>query len=477
MKKTVIRIVCFVLILIFVLVGVNNIFKVKYGDGIYDVTKFYELENDTVDVLILGSSHAFQDFNTGVLWNEYGMASYILGGSVQPMWNTYYYLKEALKTQTPELIVLEAYMTSFLDEYSDDSRIIKNNYGLKWSVDKINSLMVSIPRERWSEFFLEYPQYHTRYTELSSEDFLENLGNTLFDDWKGFGCNMVTTSLENVDISHIEDEIPLIEKTEKYYRKVIELAKEHDIPILVVVSPYAGITEDEQAMYNMAENIADEYDVEFVNYNLNYRNIGIDYVTDVADAGHLNYRGNVKFTKEIGKYIVDNYQVTDRRGNTEYQTWQDNADYIEELISNQKLLECVDVILFLEQMNNPNYKFLVSVDGTIDSDNLNFVSIISALNIDYIGTNGLWITDNEDIIWSSGNNTEVKQYFTFDRHDICMERLLVDDNGDYANKIIVDNCEYKKVVNGINILVYSIKTESVVDCIGINADTDYTIVR
>lgn len=83
--------ICFIVILTVVLLYTNRVFKVKYGDGIYDVTKFYELENETVDVLILGSSHAFEDFNTGTLWSEYGMAAYVLGGSVQPMWNTYYY--------------------------------------------------------------------------------------------------------------------------------------------------------------------------------------------------------------------------------------------------------------------------------------------------------------------------------------------------------------------------------------------------
>lgn len=110
MKKSVIRIGSFILILGVILGYVNKVFKVKYSDGIYSVTKFYELEDDTVDVLILGSSHAFENFNTGTLWDEYGMASYILAGSLQPMWNTYYYLKEALKTQTPELIVLEAFL-------------------------------------------------------------------------------------------------------------------------------------------------------------------------------------------------------------------------------------------------------------------------------------------------------------------------------------------------------------------------------
>ena len=144
--------ICFIVILTVVLLYTNRVFKVKYGDGIYDVTKFYELENETVDVLILGSSHAFEDFNTGTLWSEYGMAAYVLGGSVQPMWNTYYYLKEALKTQKPQLIVLEGYTAVYESEFIDDSRIIKNNYGLKWSRDKVNSIKISAPEARWNEF-------------------------------------------------------------------------------------------------------------------------------------------------------------------------------------------------------------------------------------------------------------------------------------------------------------------------------------
>lgn len=61
----------------------------------------------------MGSSHSFVNFNNGTLYEEYGIASYDLGGSLQPMWNSYYDLKEALKTQTPELIVLEGYGTTY----------------------------------------------------------------------------------------------------------------------------------------------------------------------------------------------------------------------------------------------------------------------------------------------------------------------------------------------------------------------------
>ena len=92
---------------------------------------------EPVDVLFLGSSHVFETYNTSVLWDEYGIASYVLGGSVQPMWNTYFYMKEALKTQTPELIVLDAYCCEYREEYNDYSRQIKNCYGMKPSLNKL----------------------------------------------------------------------------------------------------------------------------------------------------------------------------------------------------------------------------------------------------------------------------------------------------------------------------------------------------
>lgn len=71
------------------------------------------------------------------------------------------------------LYFLEAdvYLATFTDEYSDYSRIIKNNFDLKFSLDKLNSIKVSAPKEDWRAMFLEIPTYHSRYKELSSRDF------------------------------------------------------------------------------------------------------------------------------------------------------------------------------------------------------------------------------------------------------------------------------------------------------------------
>ena len=152
MKKTICRITGFLIILLLILVSLNKILAFKFSDGVSNVSNFYNQDDNTIDVLFLGSSHCFTTFNNGTLWDEYGIASYDMGTALQPMWNSYYLLKEVLKNQKPELVVLEGYATAFDIEYSQDSRIIKNTYGMKWSKNKIDAIMASSEEGRHLDF-------------------------------------------------------------------------------------------------------------------------------------------------------------------------------------------------------------------------------------------------------------------------------------------------------------------------------------
>ena len=165
-----------------------KVFRYKYEDGIYAWDKIYELEDNMVDVMFLGSSHAFTSFDTGLLWRENGIASFVLGGPVQPMWNTYYVLREVLKTQTPKLIVLEGFSTVVEIQYQEDPYVIKNLYGMHWSRNKVKAILESTTKEHWKNLFLPWSEYHSRYTELDRSDFAENRGEPLYRDWKGYMC-------------------------------------------------------------------------------------------------------------------------------------------------------------------------------------------------------------------------------------------------------------------------------------------------
>lgn len=473
MKKSIFRVGCFVILLMLCLGKMNSILKFKYNDGMFGMEKFYEQEKNTVDVLILGTSHAFAHFNVATLWEEHGMATYVLGGSNQPLWNSYHYLVEALKTQKPELIVLDAYGVVREGDYASDDVIIKNNFGLKWSLNKIEAFKASIPKERWAEFFLEYKQYHTRYTDLSEEDFLKDKGRRLFENYKGFYCNMDTVPVENNFLEKSTDTTELPEKSEQYYRKIMELAKEEGIPMVVVMSPFPTYYERSQS--NRAAEIAAEYGVNYIDCNFYAGEMGLDYTTDAADPGHLNYRGNQKFTKYIGNYLKEHYEISDRRGEEKYESWNSYTDTLNRAIENQMLSEIEDFHLLKDKLGDENYSVIISVDGDCDSSESNLKELFAVLGILPDGKQGIWYRDKGQIAWYSYEE-EAEEYIRLGRTDISMKREK-EGKDIYSNYLTVNRKNAQMVENGVNIIVYDTLNEEVADIFGIDVENDYAMVR
>ncbi len=325
--KSAIRITCFLIVLALVLVSVCHVLKPKNDDGIYDMELFYELPENSVEVLVLGSSHAYCGFNTGVLWREQGIPAYILAGSQQPMWNSYHCLVEALKYQTPSLVVLEGYMTYIDTPYRDDSMVIRNTFGMRWSRNKIEAIKASAPRDRWIDFLLSYTQYHTRYNDLTFRDILPYQDDVMYENWKGTTLKFNTEAKETPQAADVSARDPLEPRTEEYYRKILQLCTEKDVPLLVVCTPYAT-TPEKQMRFNTAADIAAEYGVPFVDCNVMYDEVGMDFATDMADDGHLNAPGAAKFTSWFGQYLADHYDIPDHRGDDAYETWEKDAEYI-----------------------------------------------------------------------------------------------------------------------------------------------------
>lgn len=91
MKRKFAKVISFIMIMLILSSIFYKSFSFKYADGIYTLKEFYKERDNSIDVLFLGSSHMFVNVNPSILWKEYGMAGFDLGGSVQPLWNTYYY--------------------------------------------------------------------------------------------------------------------------------------------------------------------------------------------------------------------------------------------------------------------------------------------------------------------------------------------------------------------------------------------------
>lgn len=334
-KKNRIRI-GFVLLFIVTIYFISTILRVKSFHGINQIEGLYWQPEDTIDVVMMGSSHIHCNVNTALLWEEYGITAYDYSGAEQPLWMTYHYLKELYKYQNPKAVVLDLYApVRFKDDYQYDW-ISENIYGMRFSINKLNMLAVSVEPTRLFQYFPAFLVYHDRYDDLEKEDFEHFFWDGEEKEaFKGYTPYWNREPQEIPDVSGSETG-ELSAKSEKYLRKIIDFMEQKEGELILIVAPYV-ITKEDQSVYNRITQIAKEEGVTFINYNDYYEEIGLDFEQDLNDESHLNYWGSCKFTNYLGEFLGSCNNVQDRRGQEGFESWDDNAKMIrEELKSYEK---------------------------------------------------------------------------------------------------------------------------------------------
>ncbi len=307
---------------IVIVAGLSRILVLKSEDGINQFDALYKQPEDSIDVLFLGSSKVYCDIATGVLWDNYGIAGFDLGGAEAPAWVSYYQLKEALRTQRPKIVCYEVsisamYPTLFQsDEWASD-----NSYGMKWNSNRIDQIRANSEEDDFYVRLNPFNIMHGRYNDLSKNDFV-NIRNTA--RYKGFDPREKTVESNREDISLITEVKPCSEKAEEYTRKIINLCKSEGIPIVLFSSPYE-VPHEDQEIINYMWTIADDEGVDHIDFNGRYDEMRIDFKKDISTGHHLNYIGNYKFSDYFGSILRDEYAIPDRRGDEEYNSWEWDA--------------------------------------------------------------------------------------------------------------------------------------------------------
>lgn len=480
--------VVFVALLVGVMSGVNWLFQMKKMDGCYPVQMFYKQEKNTVDVLCLGSSHTYTNINPAVLWDEYGIASYDLAGSNQPLWNTYYYFKEALKYQTPELVVVDVYRAVETEDYQEEARVVMNTFGLRYSKDWAENLKVSLsPTASYMDYFLRFPVYHSRYQELKQMDFQLYNGDVNRENYKGFNLNSISTQVfgEYPDVSSVTEVGKMTEKTREYLEKIILLAQENDVPLLLVSAPYMGVLEDKE-IYNQVELVAETYGVEFIDFNEHYTDIGLDLKWDFAEWSHLNYSGSEKYTQYLGKLIEENYEVSDRRGDARYDSWEKNARFYEKQAANVALIKSENKEEYFEKLfaESERYTICVNIAGNMKKkDKKKLKKLLKKYGMDMM-EDSTWVFKGGELLYSLPVDQKITEDSLFYKNlgsgsiSVSVEMGYDDVRGVFPyKKIVVEGTSCNAAERGVNILVYDNEFQSVVDNVGLNADNNYEFCR
>ena len=201
MRKHIIRIieiVVFLSILVISLNFINECSMPKYTlkNNLWPTTstykQFYLMDKDSIDVLFLGSSVVVNSYSPQELYNTYGIRSYNLASDQQSIFLSYYWLKEALRFQAPKAVVLD---TRFLFPDHFESPINTTEEltrkcldPMKWSSVKreaVSDLCRLDSSQSELSYYLKNLRFHTRWTEMSEEDFVPS--EYSYSELKGHG--------------------------------------------------------------------------------------------------------------------------------------------------------------------------------------------------------------------------------------------------------------------------------------------------
>lgn len=315
MKKLIqkaVKVLAFLLVLALCYGLMDQVLKIKTDDMV-SMVKLRQLPPDTVDVLLVGSSHIGMNIDNQQIYDEFGISSFDLWVGMQPLWNSYYYLKEALRYQKPKVVMVDVFLAGTSAEYSLNTVAMKNIQYLSMGVDKLKAALDSFPA--WQdavEAVWGMPFYHERYDELVQDDWNLQYGKDELSLSAPRQVEGVTTALKMLDYRSITNVTPLTEKNERYLRKLIALCKQENIPLVLLASPFEA-TEEEASRFNTVAQIAEEEGIPFLNFLKTYDEEGIDAASDFYDRGHLNNDGIAKFSHILGQYLADHYELRDCR--------------------------------------------------------------------------------------------------------------------------------------------------------------------
>ena len=462
------KVIIFSIILVCFLNYIYNVFSWKDTAGAYysSMESFYDLEEDLIDVLFLGSSHCYCSVDNTLLWDEHGIGSFSLAISGQDLASSYHCMAEALKTQTPEVICVEMYGATF-HGYQVEGNMYRNTLPYKWSLNGYHAVKSIVEEEKQEDVLLRWPIIHTRYAELQKEDFVKSNVPYL-----GYDPVFEVGHVDELKTYHGDEAEPIGEEEELWLRKIIALAEDADIELCFFVAPYVT-SEYWQKNYNYVKQIAKEHDVAFINMTDMQEELKLDLSQDFCDWAHTNHNGAKKVTGYLGQFLKDNYELKDRREDERYALWAENSMTGMRKEQNQLLKQSTDVRSYLDIVEDlSNYTVVIATDGNYRYDETDISEYLTNLGIaeEFYASDGIWVIDN----WKTVGKSNEEDFFIF--MELSDGDLAVNSTAGQKN-IVIDRQSYYKVQNGINIVIYDNILGTVADAVGFDAANQYACVR
>ncbi len=455
--KIAVRIAAFLGCAALLLYGLTVLLKDKRVTFDYDTTRkvegFYAEEKNSLDFVFVGSSQMFTSVVPAVLWEEYGITSYDFGANEQPMYLSYYYIKEALKYQDPKAIVLEVSYCN-APEYTHEGVHHINLDDLRMGPVKLEAIFDIIPEgERWPYIF-ELAKYHDTWTTLD-EPSLKYIGADKHNPYKGY-----TPSLDgfadggkfNEDIAKVTEKAELAELSVKYMEKIIALCKEENVDLLFLKTPNDHI--QNQPEYNAVADIAEANGIPYLDLNRQMKGQLHNHVFHAET-----------ITKRIGEWLTSLYEVEDKRENPEFAGWHEDADYYYRYAHQLRLNDIETFEEYMAELIGTDYVVCIAVNqdaGAYLSEEA--VGLMQQLgcrwDVSSAGGNSYLAVIEDGMIHAETGSEDVAAY----ENRIHEHTFSIISQGAQAGcnaSIMIDGVEYAPNEKGFNIVIYDPKLDMI----------------
>lgn len=323
MIKPFIKIVSFLLVLAVVLEALSlTVFSkgaaANYANKYSNAYSYLNEPDNSIEIAGIGNSNFYSAFIPSKLWEQNGYTSTLVCAPRQSIENSYKHLQKLYETQSPKLVIVETDM--FYRDLPDRDNTI-NAADEESALDTFfdvadQEVFGDIMTSRFAVF-----TFHDRWKRLfKGEKDSPNDPNS-----HGYHLSVKTKQFELTDYMKESTEQEKMKTADlDALNKFVKLCGEKGSQVMFLSVP--SPSNWSRGRHNYVEALAKQYGVPFVDYNLLWKETGLDALGDFRDKGmHLNYDGAEKITLHLAKYLKANYQLDDLRENPEYGYWDESA--------------------------------------------------------------------------------------------------------------------------------------------------------
>jgi len=332
MMRNVIRFVVFTVIFFTILIFLSFIYNDGSNTGF---TQFYNEPRDSLDVLVFGASSQKDMWYPAVLWDEAGIRAYNFSSAGSPAVVQYYWLREALKTQSPSVVLLHgAWLFRPVrnsDSRAEEYRIRTGLDSMRFSLNKAEAICDILSRsekQQFVDYLFPVLRYHSR-SGLTQDDF-DFLPHKQRNITMRSPCPFYLQIQQQSRPARLDEEKKTREYEihDYYLQKFIDLCKENDIEVILVIT--LNFKENRWSLnrHRAMQKYADEQGVTLMDfhYGEHWDAIGIDGSTDFRNGNHLNIGGGTKTSLYMANYLVENFGLIDYREGEVDVHWYDVMD-------------------------------------------------------------------------------------------------------------------------------------------------------